>query len=53
VRDRFEASKIQEVIVRDSIVASRQSAADFFDNIGPNRTSRGCGNDRRWVTFQI
>jgi hypothetical protein len=33
-RDRFEASKIQEVIVRDSIVAGRQSAADFFDHIG-------------------
>jgi hypothetical protein len=37
-RDRFEASKIQEVIVRDSIIAGRQSAADFFDNIDPLRT---------------
>jgi hypothetical protein len=34
-RDLFEASKIQEVIVRDS---GGQSAADFFDNIDPLRT---------------
>jgi hypothetical protein len=36
-----------QTIVRDSIVACRQSAADFFDNIGPTENCRDvCGNGR-------